>query len=202
MKSGAPAFGTPEHIKSNFGAGQLARHIGLPWRSAAGTASNAPDVQGDTETQLALWGCVLAGANMIFHACGWLEGGLSHSLEKFITDIEAMQTIAEVMQPVACGPDEIGFDAIAEVEPGGHFFAAAQTMDRYRTAFYEPLVANRSNFGQWTEAGSKTATERAHDIWKRKLAEFEPPPVDPAMADALDDFVSRRSAEGGASPMD
>jgi trimethylamine--corrinoid protein Co-methyltransferase len=202
MKSGAPAFGTPEHIKSNFGAGQLARHIGLPWRSAAGTASNAPDVQGDTETQLALWGCVLAGANMIFHACGWLEGGLTHSLEKFITDIEAMQTIAEVMQPVACGADEIGFDAIAEVEPGGHFFAAAQTMDRYRTAFYEPLVANRSNFGQWTEAGSKTATERAHEIWKHKLAEFEPPPVDPAMAGALDEFVARRTAEGGSSPMD
>jgi trimethylamine--corrinoid protein Co-methyltransferase len=202
MKSGAPAFGTPEHIKSNFGAGQLARHIGLPWRSAAGTASNAADVQGDYETQLALWGCVLAGANMIFHACGWLEGGLTHSLEKFITDIEAMQTIAEVMQPVACGPDEIGFDAIAEVEPGGHFFAAAQTMERYRTAFYEPLVSDWSNFGQWTEAGSKTATERAHETWKRKLAEFEPPPIDPSIAEALDELAARRTAEGGASPMD
>lgn len=202
MKSGAPAFGTPEHIKSNFGAGQMARHIGLPWRSAAGTASNAADVQGDYETQLALWGAVLAGANMIFHACGWLEGGLTHSLEKFITDIEAMQTIAEVMQPVACGPDEIGFDAIAEVEPGGHFFAATQTMERYQTAFYEPLVSDWSNFGQWTDGGSKTATERAHEIWKRKLAEFEPPPVDPAVAEALDGFVARRTAEGGSSPAD
>jgi trimethylamine--corrinoid protein Co-methyltransferase len=202
MKSGAPAFGTPEHIKSNFGAGQLARHIGLPWRSAAGTASNAPDVQASTETQLALWGAVLAGANMIFHACGWLEGGLTHSLEKFITDIEAMQTIAEAMQPVACGADEIGFDAIAEVEPGGHFFAATQTMERYQTAFYEPLVSDWSNFGQWTEAGSKTATERAHGIWKRRLAEFEPPPVDSGVAEALDDFVARRTAEGGVSPMD
>jgi trimethylamine---corrinoid protein Co-methyltransferase len=202
MKSGAPAFGTPEHIKSNFGAGQLARHIGLPWRSAAGTASNAPDVQGDYETQLALWGAVLAGANMVFHACGWLEGGLTHSLEKFITDIEAMQTIAEVMQPVACGPDEIGFGAIAEVAPGGHFFAATQTMERYRTAFYEPLVSDWSNFGQWTEAGSQTATERAHGIWQRRLDEFEPPPVDPGVAEALDAFVARRTAEGGASPMD
>jgi trimethylamine--corrinoid protein Co-methyltransferase len=202
MKSGAPAFGTPEHIKSNFGAGQMARHIGLPWRSAAGTASNAPDVQGATETQLALWGAVLAGANMVFHAAGWLEGGLTHSLEKFITDIEAMQTIAEAMQPVACGADEIGFDAIAEVEPGGHFFAATQTMARYQTAFYEPLVSDWSNFGQWTEAGAKTATERAHEIWKRRLAEFEPPPIDPGIADALDDFVARRTAEGGASPMD
>jgi trimethylamine--corrinoid protein Co-methyltransferase len=202
MKSGAPVFGTPEHIKSNFGAGQLARHIGLPWRSAAGTASNVADAQGACETQLALWGAVLAGANMVFHACGWLEGGLTHSLEKFITDIEAMQTIAEAMQPVACGPDEIGFEAIAEVAPGGHFFAATQTMERYRTAFYEPLVSDWSNFGQWTEAGSKTATERAHEIWKRRLAEFEPPPIDPGVAEALDSFVARRTAEGGASPMD
>jgi trimethylamine--corrinoid protein Co-methyltransferase len=202
MKSGAPVFGTPEHIKSNFGAGQLARHIGLPWRSAAGTASNAADAQGACETQLALWGAVLAGANMIFHACGWLEGGLTHSLEKFITDIEAMQTIAEVMQPVACEADEIGFDAIAEVAPGGHFFAASQTMERYRTAFYEPLVADWSNFGQWSEAGAKTATERAHGIWRRRLAEFEPPPVDAGVAEALDDFVARRTAAGGASPMD
>lgn len=202
MKSGAPAFGTPEHIQSNFGAGQMARHIGLPWRSAAGTASNAPDVQADAETQLALWGAVLAGANMIFHACGWLEGGLTHSLEKFITDIEAMQTIAEAMRPVAAGADEIGFDAIAEIAPGGHFFAAAQTMARYQTAFYEPLVSDWSNFGQWTEAGAKTATERAHELWKRKLAEFEPPETDPGIAEALDDFVARRTAEGGASPMD
>jgi len=202
MKSGAPAFGTPEHIQSNFGAGQLARHIGLPWRSAAGTASNAADVQGATETQLALWGAVLAGANMVYHAAGWLEGGLTHSLEKFITDIEAMQTIAEIMQPVGCGADEIGFDAIAEVEPGGHFFAATQTMERYQTAFYEPLVSDWSNFGQWTDAGSKTATERAHDIWKRKLAEFEPPKMDPEIVEALNDFVTRRTAEGGASPMD
>jgi trimethylamine--corrinoid protein Co-methyltransferase len=202
MKSGAPAFGTPEHIQSNFGAGQMARHIGMPWRSAAGTASNAPDVQGGTETQLALWGCVLAGANMIFHAAGWLEGGLTHSLEKFITDMEAIQTIAEIMQPVGCGPDEIGFDAIAEVEPGGHFFAATQTMERYQTAFYEPLVSDWSNFGQWTEAGAKTTTERAHEIWKRKLADFQPPPVDASVVEALDAFVARRTAEGGASPMD
>jgi trimethylamine--corrinoid protein Co-methyltransferase len=202
MKSGAPAFGTPEHIQSNFGAGQLARHIGLPWRSAAGTASNAPDVQGAYETQLALWGCVLAGANLVYHACGWLEGGLTHSLEKFITDIEAAQAIAEIMQPVACGADEIGFDAIAEVEPGGHFFAATQTMERYQTAFYEPFVSDWANFGQWTETGSKTATERAHEIWKRTLAEFEPPPIDSGLSEALDAFVARRTEEGGASPMD
>lgn len=202
MRSGAPAFGTPEHIQSNFGAGQLARLTGLPWRSAAGTASNAPDVQGDYETQLALWACVLAGANMIYHSFGWLEGGLTHSLEKFVTDMEAAQAIAEALQPVPCGPDEIGFDTIAEVAPGGHFFAARQTMERYQTAFYQPMVSDWSNFGQWTEHGARTATERAHEIWKRKLAEFEAPPIDPGISEALDAFAARRSAEGGAPPMD
>ena len=202
MKSGAPAFGTPEHIQSNFGAGQLARHLGLPWRSAAGTASNTADAQGAYETQLALWACVLAGANFVFHACGWLEGGLTHGLEKFILDLEPAMALAEIMQPVAAGADEIGFDAIAEVAPGGHFFAATQTMERYETAFYEPLVADWANFGQWTETGAKTATERATEIWKRRLAEFEPPKIDPSVAEELDAFVTRRTKEGGAAPLD
>ncbi len=202
MKSGAPAFGTPEHIQSNFGAGQLARHLNLPWRSAAGTASNTADAQGAYETQLALWGCVLAGANLVYHACGWLEGGLTHGLEKFILDLEPAMVLAEIMQPLAAGEDEIGFDAIAEVDPGGHFFAATQTMARYQTAFYEPLVSDWANFGQWTETGAKTATERAHAIWKRVLAEFEPPPIDPGTIEALDAFVDRRRETGGSPPVD
>ncbi len=202
MKSGAPAFGTPEHIQSTFGAGQLARHLGLPWRSAAGTASNAADAQGAYETQLSLWGCVLAGANLVYHACGWLEGGLTHGLEKFILDLEPAMALAEIMQPLAAGEDEIGFDAIAEVDPGGHFFGATQTMQRYQTAFYEPLVSDWANFGQWTETGSKTATERAYEIWKRVLADYEPPSIDPAVADALGAFVARRREEGGAPPVD
>ena len=201
MKSGAPAFGTPEHVKATLGAGQLARLTGLPWRSGGGSAANISDVQAAHETQFALWGTVLAGATVCIHAAGWLEGGLSVSFEKLITDIEALQTIAELCDAVPGDADSIGFDAIAEVQPGGHFFSAQHTMERYRTAFYEPLVADLSNFGTWTEAGSRTATQRANQIWKRTLADFEGPPSAAASADALDAFIARRTEQGGAEPV-
>ena len=201
MKSGAPAFGTPEHVKATLGAGQLARFTGLPWRSGGGSAANIPDVQAAHETQFSLWGTVLAGATMCIHAAGWLEGGLSVSFEKLITDVEALQTIAELCIAVPGDADSIGFDAIAEVQPGGHFFAAQHTMARYRTAFYEPLVADLSNFGAWSEAGARTATERANDIWKRRLAEFEAPASAAACGEALDGFIARRTAQGGAEPV-
>ena len=109
------------------------------------------------------------------HAAGWLEGGLSVSFEKLITDIEALQTIAELCAATPGDDDAIGFEAIAEVQPGGHFFSAGHTMARYRTAFYEPLVADWSNFGNWSEAGGKNATLRANAIWKKRLAEFQAP---------------------------
>lgn len=201
MKSGAPAFGTPEHVKATLGAGQLARFTGLPWRSGGGSAANVSDAQAAHETQFALWGSVLAGATVCIHAAGWLEGGLSVSYEKLITDIEALQTVAELSTATPGDDDSIGFEAIAEVQPGGHFFAAGHTMARYRTAFYEPLVADWSNFGNWTQAGSRTATERATGIWKRTLAEFQPPASAVATADVLDAFIARRTQEGGAAPV-
>jgi trimethylamine--corrinoid protein Co-methyltransferase len=201
MKSGAPAFGTPEHVKATLGAGQLARLLGLPWRSGGGSAANVSDVQAAHETQFALWGSVLAGATLCIHAAGWLEGGLSISFEKLITDVEALQTVAELCVQTPGDDDAIGFDAIAEVAPGGHFFAAQHTMSRYRTAFYEPLVADWSNFGNWTETGSRTATERALDIWKQKLADFQAPASSAQTAEILDGYIARRKAEGGALPV-
>ncbi len=201
MKSGSPAFGTPEFVRAAFGAGQLARHIGLPWRGSAATASNAPEEQAVYEFLMSAWGSVLGGVHMMIHAAGWLEGGLTASLEKFILDIEMLQTFAEIFAPLASGDSELAFDAIASVDPGGHFFGCEHTMQRYQTAFYEPLVSDWSNFGQWTENGGLTATQRANGIWKRILQEFEPPPLDPARREALDAFIARRSAEGGA-PVD
>jgi trimethylamine--corrinoid protein Co-methyltransferase len=127
-----------------------------------------------------------------------MEGGLSVSYEKLITDIEALQTIAELFQPTPGDTDAIGYDAIAEVQPGGHFFAAAHTMARYRTAFYQPLVADLSNFGNWTESGSKTATERANGIWKRVIDEYKPIDRAGEIDAALDGFVLKRMSEGGA----
>ena len=200
MRSGAPAFGTPEYVKASWGAGQLARKVGVPWRSSAPTASNAVDAQGAYETQLSLWGAIQGGANVIAHSAGWLEGGLTASYEKFILDVEVLQMVAELCLPMKFDEDELALDAIREVGPGGHFFGCAHTMERYSTAFYTPLVSDWSNFGNWTEGGSLTATQRANKIWKRIVAEFEPPAMDPAIADALEDFLARRTEEGGALP--
>jgi trimethylamine---corrinoid protein Co-methyltransferase len=200
MKSGSPAFGTPEHIQTTLGAGQLARRLGLPWRSAAGTASNIADAQATHETLMSNWAVMLAGATLNIHAAGWLEGGLSLSYEKLITDLEALQTFAELCVAPAADDDAIGYHAIADVQPGGHFFSTPHTMERYQTAFYEPLVADWSNFGAWTEAGSKTATERATAIWQEKLATFSSPAAAEGRDELLTPFVERRTAEGGAAP--
>ncbi|MEO1708854.1 MAG: trimethylamine methyltransferase family protein [Pseudomonadota bacterium] len=200
MKSGAPAFGTPEFIKGSFAAGQLARHVNLPWRSSNANASNAPDAQAAYEALNSIWAAMMGGANLLFHSAGWLEGGLTASMEKFIIDVEMLQIIAEACQPLPAETDDIGFDAIAEVETGGHFFAAQHTMARYQTAFYEPLLSDWSNFGRWTETGAKTATERANGIWKQTLAEFEPPKGDPGHVEALNAFIDKRTSEGGAPP--
>lgn len=200
MKSGAPAFGTPEFVKAALGSGQLARRIGVPWRSSNVNASNVPDAQAAYESQMSLWGALMGGCNILLHGAGWLEGGLSTSFAKFIIDIEMLQMFAELFQPLAFSADELGADAIREVGPGGHFFAAAHTMSRYRSAFYQPLLSDRSNYGRWVELGAKDAARRAHEIAKRTLADFEPPPLDSGIRDALDDFRERRVREGGAPP--
>lgn len=200
MKSGSPAFGTPEYVKGCFVAGQLARRLGLPWRGSAATASKIADAQAVYETVHSAWGAMLGGVNLMAHAAGWLEGGLTGSLEKLVLDIEMLQTLAEVCHGLPADEADLAYEAIAEVEPGGHFFAAAHTMERYSTAFYPPLVSDWSNFGQWTENGGLDATRRANGIWKAILADFQPPALDPGVAEALNDFVARRTAEGGAPP--
>lgn len=202
MKSGSPAFGTPEHIKMQIGAGQLARHIALPWRSASGAASNTPDMQAATETNMSIWGGAMANATLLVHAAGWLEGGLSFGYEKFINDIEALQIMAEMTFKPEGSTAEIGFDALADVQPGGHFFATQHTMDRYQTAFYAPLVADLQNFGAWEEAGSKTSAMRATAIWKQVLANFKAPKTGQHVADRIADFIATKTAAGGAPPLD
>ena len=200
MKSGSPAFGTPENVNAAFASGQLARLVNVPWRSSMSSASNVVDAQSIYESQMALWGATLGGAHLVLHAAGWIEGGLTASMEKFIIDIEMLQQMAELMQPVRLDEGELAYDAIKEIGSGGHFFGAAHTMERYRNAFYAPFVSDLSNFGQWTESGAKTATERANTIWKETLASFEPPAIDPARIEELDAFIAKRSEEGGAPP--
>lgn len=202
MKSGAPAFGTPAHVQMSIGTGQLCRHVGLPWRGAAGAASNAPDMQAAAETHHSLWGNLMANAGMVFHSAGWLEGGLTFGFEKFINDIESLQTIATLCTPPDSSEDALGWGALEQVEPGGHFFATDQTMARYETAFYKPLVADLNNFGAWEMKGACTAETRATKIWQQVLKEFQAPKGGPARRARLARFVADRSAAGGAPIMD
>jgi len=202
LKSGSPAFGTPEHIKMQIGAGQLARHIELPWRSATGAASNTPDMQAATETNMALWGAAMANATLTLHSAGWLEGGLSFGYEKFINDVEAMQTLAEMCVKPSGTSAEIGWEALADVQPGGHFFATQHTMDRYQTAFYAPLVADLQDFGGWEVAGCQSSAQRATAIWKQTLADFSPAPTGAQAKDRLVGYIEQRIAAGGAELLD
>jgi trimethylamine--corrinoid protein Co-methyltransferase len=195
MRTGSPAFGTPESVKSQLASGQLARRYGLPWRSSNATAATVVDAQAAYEAEMAVWGAVMGGVNLLYQGAGWLEGGLTASYEKLIIDAEILQMIAEVLQPLDVDEASLGFDAIAEVGPGGHFFGAAHTLERYETAFYRPLVSDWRNFETWQADGSLTATQRANTIWKRLLAEAEPPSLDPFVAEALDAFVDRRRRE-------
>ena len=150
---------------------------------------------------MSLWGALMGGCNFVLHAAGWLESGLSTSYEKFILDVEMLQMFAEMFQPLAATPAELALEAIAEVGPSGHFFGCAHTMERYRSAFYAPMVSDWSNFGQWTENGSHTATERATTVCRETLGRYEQPMKDPGVIEALEDFVSRRTAAGGAAPV-
>ena len=146
-------------------------------------------------------GALLGGCNVLIHGAGWLEGGLTASLEKFILDVEQLQMFAEMFQPLLAATEDLGLEAIAEVPPGGHFFSTTHTMQRYRDAFYTPLVSDWRNYGQWSEGGSKTAGERATALWQRTLSEFAPPPNSRGTAEAIDEFVRRRTDEGGALPV-
>ncbi|MEO5885750.1 MAG: trimethylamine methyltransferase family protein [Candidatus Limnocylindrales bacterium] len=197
MRTGSPAFGTPESVKSQFASGQMARRYGLPWRSSNATASPVVDAQAAYEAEMAVWGAIMGGVNLLYQGAGWLEGGLTASYEKLILDAEILQMMSEVLQPLVVDEASLGFEAIREVGPGGHFFGTAHTLERYETAFYQPILSDWRNFETWQADGSRTATQRANTIWKRLLAEAVPPALDPAIAQALDAFVDRRKREIG-----
>jgi trimethylamine--corrinoid protein Co-methyltransferase len=195
MRSGSPAFGTPEYAQAAQASGQLARRYGLPFRSSNTTASNVVDAQAAYESSMSLWGAVMGGANLVYHAAGWLEGGLTASYEKLVLDAEQLQMFAAYLSPMRVDDDTLGLEAIAEVGHGGHFFASEHTLARYEHAFYSPMLSDGRNFETWTEGGSVTATERAHGIWRQLLAEYEAPPLDPAIDAALVAFTDRRRRE-------
>lgn len=198
MRSGAPAFGTPENTKANMIAGQLARRYSLPYRTSNANTSNAVDLQAAYETEMSTWGAVMGGGNMVYHAAGWLEGGLTASYEKLILDVEIIQNMMEFLRPIPFSDDDLGFEAIKSVETGGHFFGAPHTMERYENAFYRPMLSDWTNYENWEAAGATDALARATLLWQKALEDYEEPLLDPAIAEALDAYVAKRKEELGS----
>lgn len=194
MKSGAPAFGTPEYVKAVLAGGQIARYFNLPYRSSNVNASNTVDAQSTYESAMSLWAVVMGHANLVHHGLGWLEGGLTASMEKTVIDAEMIRAWAASLAPLDVSDEALALDAIKAVPPGGHFFGEAHTLARFATAFYEPLVSDWRNFENWEDDGARSATERACTLWKRLLADYEPPAMDPGIEEALRDFMARRKA--------
>jgi len=197
MRSGAPTFGTPENAKANLASAQFARRYRLPHRTSACNAANTVDAQAAYETEMALTGAVFGHGNLIYHAVGWLEGGLVASFEKIVLDVELVQHMMELLTPIDTSDDALGIEAIADVAPGGHFFGSPHTMARYEKAFYQPLLSDWRNSQAWEEAGGASATERATGLWQQVLADYREPPMDPGRLEALDGYINRRRLEIG-----
>jgi trimethylamine---corrinoid protein Co-methyltransferase len=199
MRTGSPAFGTPEYVHAVIASAQLGRRLKLPVRTSAVNASPVVDAQSTYETAFSLQAAILSHSHLINHAAGWLEGGLSASLEKIVVDAELLRNWAAILKPVDFSDDDLAVDAIKDIAAGGHFFGAPHTLARYESAFYRPLLSDWSNFESWTEAGAHNATERATVIWKKLLAQFVPPPLDPAVKEAIAAYVTRRTREIGSA---
>jgi trimethylamine---corrinoid protein Co-methyltransferase len=200
MRTGSPAFGTPEYVNAVLASAQLGRRLKIPVRTSAVNASPTVDAQSTYETAFSLQAAIMSHSHLINHAAGWLEGGLSASLEKIIVDAELLRNWAELLKPITFSEDDIAVDAIKGVAAGGHYFGAAHTLARYEHAFYRPLLSDWSNFENWTDAGARDATQRATGIWQKMLADYVPPPLDPAIKEAVDAFVARRTDEIARSP--
>ena len=199
MRSGAPAFGTPESMKAALVGGQLARRYRLPYRSSNTCSANTVDAQAAYESVFSLWGAIMGGVNILKHGMGWMEGGLQASFEKFVLDADLLQMVAAFLEPLETQADALAVDAMREVGPGGHFFGAAHTQSRYRTAFFSPMISDYRNYETWADAGRPEAYGKANALYKRFLEAYEAPPLDPAVRDELDAFVARRKTEGGVA---
>jgi len=198
MQSGSPTFGTPESGLGLLCTGQIARRFGLPFRTGGGlTSSQVADAQAGYEALMTLLPTFLAGTNWVMHAAGWLEGGLVAGYEKFIVDIELVQMLRAEFTPLEIDEDSMAFGAHEEVGHGGHFLGAQHTMERFRTCFYRPLLSSSDNFERWKRNGLLDTNARAGTIYRKALDEYEPPPLDDAIREELEEYVIRRRAELG-----
>jgi len=196
LRSGSPTFGTPEPALGSLVVGQLARRLGLPLRcSGAFTTSKIPDGQAMQESTMSMLAAVQCGAHFILHAAGWLEGALTMGYEKLVLDADFCAALHTWMRGIAIDDNQLALDAFREVGPGKHFFGAEHTLANYQTAFWESDVADNRSFEQWRDEGRLDAAQRAARRWRKLIAEYEPPPLDAAVAEELAAFVRRRKAE-------
>jgi trimethylamine--corrinoid protein Co-methyltransferase len=196
LQSGAPTFGTPEPSLVMYAAGALARRLGVPFRSGGGLCgSKIPDAQAAYEAANTLQTSALAGVNFMLHTAGWLEGGLSMGYEKFVMDADQAGVLGVLLGGVDLSENGQAMDALREVGPGSHFLGAAHTYANFERAFYRSVVADNNSFEKWEGEGSLDAAQRANRIWKNQLREYLPPPLDPAVDEALQDFMQRRKRE-------
>lgn len=198
MQSGSPCFGTPESGIGLLCTGQIARRFGLPVRSGGAlTSSQTADAQAGYESLMTMLPTFLAGINWVMHSAGWLEGGLVASYEKYVLDVQVLEMLQHEFTPLEIDEAALAFDAHDEVRHGGHFLGAAHTMERFRTCFYRPFVNSSENYDRWMRGGGKDAAARAADVARKKLAEYEQPPLDEAIREELEAYVTRRRTELG-----
>ncbi|MFT5114776.1 MAG: trimethylamine--corrinoid protein Co-methyltransferase [Parasphingorhabdus sp.] len=196
LKSGAPTFGMPEPVLSNYVIGQLARRVGLPLRCGGSlTASKIEDAQSAYESADSMHSTVLAGSNFTLHAAGWLEGGLATGYEKLIMDADRLGSYQKVMAGLDMSEDQFARDAYQAVEPGGHFLGSDHTMRHYKTAFYNAELSDSENVESWEEKGGQDMRRRAYNKWNEMLANYQQPDLDPAIKEALDAYMARRKEE-------
>lgn len=198
MRTGSPTFGTPESVIGLLATGQIARRYKLPFRTGGTLAtSQVTDAQAGYEAMMTMMPTFMAGTNFVMHTAGWLESGLVTSYEKFIIDMEIQQMLESAFTPLEIDEGTMAFDAHQEVGHGGHFLGAAHTMERFRTCFYMPMLSSSENFERWSRGGRHDATDRATKLYRERLAAYEPPPLDPAIGQELEEYVTRRRRELG-----
>jgi trimethylamine--corrinoid protein Co-methyltransferase len=195
MQSGAPTFGTPEPALVLYAMAALARRLGVPFRSGGAlTSSKISDAQAAYESANTMQPTVLGGVNFVLHAAGWLEGGLAMGYEKFVLDADQCGMWHAFAKGVDLTPNGQAIDALLTNEPGVHFLGHAHTLANFESAFYRSPVADNSSFEQWDAEGGSDSTQRANALWKKMLAEYEPPPIDDAVDAALLEWIERKKA--------
>jgi trimethylamine---corrinoid protein Co-methyltransferase len=196
MQTGAPTFGTPEPGMVLYVVGQLARRLGVPFRSGGSLcASKLPDAQAAYESASTMFPTIMGGVNFVLHSAGWLEGGLAIGYEKFVLDDDQLGMFATFTKGFDMSENGQALDAIRENPPGQHFLGTAHTLANFETAFYRSETADNNSYEQWSEEGSLDASQRANAIWKKRLASYEAPPIDDAIDAELLETIARRKIE-------